>query len=314
MLVLDPAVPVLTRSPDSVQFGIDSPVVLSGLTEAESSFLSALRVGIDEAGAADQAEALGADPERAVELVSLLRDSGLLLPTAGSAASVPWRMRTWALQQSADAVELSRRISASPVFAVGPFSEEFAAAAQAVGMQAEAAESSEDPRIRPGGLVILTSLWMPDLLSASSLFSRDVDHVHAVIGDRLGTLSGVVVPGATPCTECSVRWQKSRDPGWMSAWRAAHTAGLRPSLADPALVALTAAHAASRLRADRAGLPGARSRLLVSDWGIEEEEAAFHPDCACRQADGDAESAMTSSSSAPNCAVLTEPIPGISAS
>ncbi len=316
MLIVDPAVAVISRTHACVQFGIDAPVILSGLSDSESALLDALRLGIEEHDLIPEAQQLGVEADRAHELCRLLTDAGVLVVTQVPGASAPWRLRTWAAQNSADPLDLAAKVRRSPVYAIGPFKGEFASAAEAAGMRAAPADSSNDPRIHPGSLVILTAVWMPDLLSADSLYARDIDHVHAVIGDHFGTVGGVVVPGASPCSHCGVRWAKQHDPGWLDAWKAVHRSGPRPSQADPALVAITAAHTASRLRADRAGMPGLHRKLIVSDWGIEEDDVAFHPDCRCRQGSETtpAAAAVMSNSSDPNCASLTDPSPGIRAS
>lgn len=300
MLIIDPAAAVISRTHACVQFGIDDPVILSGLSDSESALVDTLRLGIEEDDFESEAQALGVTAGRARELRTLLTNAGILLTTRGPGTSAPWRLRTWAAQNSADPLELAAKVHRSPVYAIGPFKDEFASAAAAAGTRAVPADSSIDPRIHPGSLVIITAVWMPDLLSSDALFARDIDHVHAVIGDHFGTVGGVIVPGASPCSHCAVLWAKQRDPGWLDAWKAVHLSGPRASQADPALVAITATHTASRLRANRAGLPGAHGRLTVSDWGIEEEDVSFHPDCQCRQG-SDAESdAVMSSSSSPN--------------
>ena len=302
MLIIDPAAAVISRTHACVQFGIDDPVILSGLSDSEAALIDALRLGIEEDDFEPEAQTLGVTASRAHELRTLLTEAGILVTTRVPGTSAPWRLRTWAPQNSADPLELAAKVHRSPVYAIGPFNDEFATAAAAAGLRAAPADSSIDPRIHPGSLVIITAVWMPDLLSSDALFARDIDHVHAVIGDHFGTVGGVIVPGASPCSRCSVLWAKQHDPGWLEAWKAVHLSGPRASLADPALVAITAAHTASRLRANRAGMPGAHSKLTVSDWGFEEDAVSFHPDCQCRQgSDAAAESAaVMSSSSAPN--------------
>lgn len=95
---LDPRLPLVWRTPDSLQLGVDRPpVVLSAVSRLDERLLDALGRGISRGGLDMIAATEGATPAHVTQLLDLVRPA--LLPPRDEdlpAARAPARSRSWA--------------------------------------------------------------------------------------------------------------------------------------------------------------------------------------------------------------------------
>lgn len=255
ILRLDPRLPLVWRSPTSIQLGIDPPVVvLDDVTELDERMLSALAVGVSDSGLAMIAGKRDDDRE------ALLAALGPALSTAPAAPLAA----TVAVHGTESLVTaIASMLSHSGVDVVlGPDA-------------AALAETSPDLAIVAGTFVLppdLHALWL----------RRDVPHVPVVLGDAGAVVGPVVEPGSGPCLLCLELHRRDRD----TAWPAIATQLLgRRSRAESSVLVAEAAAAACRLALDRirAGAGAAASLRIDAATGRRETRAwERHPECGCR--------------------------------
>lgn len=257
ILRLDPRLPLVWRSPTSVQLGIDPVVVvLDDVTETDERMLAALVVGVSDSGLAMIAGA------RTDERDALLAALG---PALGAAPTSPVA-GTVAVHGSESLVTaIASTLARSGIDVVtGPDA-------------ASLAEQRPDLAVVAGHFVLapeLHALWL----------RRDVPHLPVVVGDSGVLVGPVVEPGAGPCLLCLELHHRDRDPAWPAI--ATQLLGRRSRGESPVLV-MEAAAAASRLVLERLDAAGgaavAASVRIDAATGAREVRAwQRHPDCGCR--------------------------------
>lgn len=256
ILRLDPRLPLVWRTPASVQLGIDPVVVvLDDVTELDERMLSALVVGVSDSGLAMLAGSRNA--ERDALLAALgpaLSTAPLTQPTATvavhGAESLVSAIATTLAQSGIDVV-------------TGP----------------DAASLAEQ---RPTLAVIAAHyVLQPDVHGL--WLRRDVPHLPVVLGDAGMTVGPFIEPGTGPCLLCLELHRRDLDPAWPAI--AAQLLGRR-SRAESPVVVMEAAAAACRLVLERlrAGAgPGAAASLRLDAATGRREVRTWqrHPDCGC---------------------------------
>ncbi len=251
VLKLADDVPVVWRTPTSLQLGIDAPrVVLNDIGAGEERLIAALRRGISPSGLSMMARDAGLGAERARDLLTALQ---------------PVLSRPAALASGR-----------ALVLGDGPVSSSLTALLHDAGRLGRA-----DDR-RPA-LVVLVAAWVVGPEDAQHWLRRDIPHLPVVSSDRSVSVGPFVEPGAGPCIYCGHLARTDADPAWPAV--AAQLWG-RPA---PRLSALTvssvAAFAARRIvaRLD-AGTPGREARA----WRLSDEAGTIsvarqhpHPRCSC---------------------------------
>lgn len=180
MLRLDPELPLLWRSPSSVQFGSDEPVaVVEDVSEGEDRLIAALAVGVSETGFAMLAESLEVSPDRSQALLSALepvffRESEALSRVAAVLGDSP----------------LARAIAG------------LLSASEVLGSVEDAA------------LVVLVADWVVTPADHLHWLNRDVPHLPVVTADRAVTVGPLVEPGAGPCLYCVHLTRVDEDASW----------------------------------------------------------------------------------------------------
>lgn len=259
-LRLDPRVPVVWRTPSSLQFGVDSPrLVLEQLGALDELLISALRGG--------------APRER---LLSLARQAG------GDAAHVG------ALLDTLDAVLLpSTPVTTRPrsghvlVDGVGPCADAALAELNRAGVSA-----SSDPDAAEPDLVVLIAHYALPPRRYGHWLRADVPHLPIVFGDSGVRIGPLVLPGAGPCLFCIDLEHTDRDAAWPA---------LASQLVDRAAPGETeqTARLAAALCVELVSAPLAGSRATAERWStasvhigvdawISCDRHAPHPDCGCR--------------------------------
>jgi len=182
VLKVGAGVPLVWRSPSSLQFGVDEPlVVLDEVDAGTERMISALVGGISSSGFAMMARSAGVSVEAADALLQRLRP---VLETE----SAPTAFRV--------AVEGD-----------GPLADELRRVLGADGVLAASDESSPD-------LAVIVAGWVISPEDHGSWLRRDIPHLPVVIGDGGVTVGPLVEPGSGPCLYCVQLTRTEDDPAW----------------------------------------------------------------------------------------------------
>ena len=277
VLQIDPRLPLVWRSPTSLQFGVDSPpVVLVEVSEADERMLSALVRGVTRPGFELLAAEVGAGADAASSLLRALgpamRDRSPAPAKQHSTVTIAGTGAT--VQHLADALGTA---------GVTP---------RLVGSDAEAAADGDGPAVVVAHYVVdpeFHGLWL----------RRDRPHLPVVFGDTGARIGPIVEPGTGPCLYCLERRRTDADPAWPAM--ACQLWGRR-SAADAGLVAHEVATIAARMIVDRLqrdspGDPKA-IRLDAATGERTVSLVASHPECGCGALPGSGTAAEWRSGSA----------------
>jgi hypothetical protein len=248
-LRLDPRIPLLWRSPSTVQFGLDSPVlVLDDVDAATERMLAALGVGVSGSGLRLIATESGADAAAADRLAERLE------PVLASRAEV--RRRTVVVHGS------------------GSLADRVTGLLDDVDVVRTTDVASAERT--PCDFAVLALDWVvtPELMGL--WLRRDVPHLVVVASDTSVTVGPVVVPGAGPCLYCRHRWLADEDSAWPSI--AIQLATAAPPVPGAAVV-VEAAALAARVASGAVNL--ARSSVTIDAATGERRERLWHAHRLC---------------------------------
>jgi len=253
VLKLADDIPLVWRTPTSLQLGIDAPrIVLDDVSAGQERLIAALRRGVSPSGWSMLARAAGLPDERASDLLAALEP---VLRDEAATASVHQAERVL-------------------VFGDGPVATTLAALLHDAGRLAPAAE--------PGpALVVLVAAWVIGPDDAQRWLRRDVPHLPIVAADRSVTIGPFVEPGSGPCLYCVQLAHTDADPAWPAI--AAQLWG-RPAPRTSALtVGSVAAFAARRILARLDDGPAEARAWRLSDEGgtVTAVPQHRHPRCSC---------------------------------
>lgn len=279
------SVPVVWRSTRCVQFGVDSPVLIDGLTAADTELINAIRMGISARDFDARAAHLEVSPARSASLLSLLREAGVLMPVertayrAGSTAHVD----AYAARIRAEPSSITGQLTRPSVLVLGPLRRGLQALLVAAGMRADIIDRAEDALTADRPLVVLTGAWVDDAVGAGFLHEHGIDHCHVTVGQEQVRLSHVIRAQETPCTRCAIGFRCDDDADWFGSWQALWQQAPSASLLDPVLCALAYAHQAERVREHILNPGCVADDLVVSAGGeVVIETPEFHASCDCR--------------------------------
>lgn len=246
VLRLDPGLPMLWRSPSSVQFGADEPAaVLSDVTEGEDRLLAALAAGVSETGFVMLADSLRVSAERSQALLEALAPVLAREPSSASRVAA-------VLGDNALARAIAGLLSAS-----------------------DALGSVED-----ASLVVLVADWVVSPADHLRWLNRDVPHLPVVVSERGVTVGPAVDPGVGPCLYCVHLARVDDDPAWTAI--ATQLLGRDGRELGALEITETSAFVARRVleRLTGAGVRGMSWRVDAGG-GVSVREWARHPDCRC---------------------------------
>ncbi len=253
-LRVDPRFPLIWRTPQSLQFGLDRPrTVLDEVSPADERLISALVAGVSRSGADMIGRAAGLDDD---SISALLRSLEPVLedpkPSTAPGSIV--------VCGNGETAELLRRL--------------FGEAGST--LLSDTSDASPD-------LAVIVAHYVMEPEHHGYWLRRDIPHLGIVFGDSAVRIGPLVTPGSGPCLYCLEHHRSDADPA-----RAAIVSQLwgRRSAAETSLTAAEAAAIAVRLlRRPEA------SRFLGSvdsiDLDIETGSTRIHPwvahpDCFCR--------------------------------
>jgi hypothetical protein len=251
VLRLDPGLPLLWRSPSSVQFGSDEPsAVLSDVTEGEDRLLAALATGVSESGFAMLADSLGVSAERSQALL------GAVAPVLARERRSPSRVAA-VLGDGALARAIAGLLSASGSLGA----------------------------VEDAALVVLVADWVVSPADHLRWLNRDVAHLPVVTTERGVTVGPLAEPGVGPCLYCVHLARVDADPAWTAIatqllGRAGHDLG---ALAVAEASAFVARRVLERLSGG--GAVGVSWRL-DGEGEVSARPWARHPDCRCAAPEG----------------------------
>lgn len=260
-LALDPRLPLLWRTPDSLQLGVDDPpVVLTHVTTAHEKMLAALAVGLTPEG-----------------LTLIGTDSGLS----------PAQISDFERAIGPALVQPKRVLSCSVEI------DGFGATADRLEYRLREA-GLEPPRGLPGttNFAVIVGHYVLDPERRGRWLRRDIPHLPIVFGDTSVTIGPFIEPGAGPCLYCLELHRTDADPAWPAI--ASQLLG-RVGTAESPFLASEAATIATRMVLNRARGGAARSDSVGADptnaaiaVTVDAEAGErcnqswrVHPRCAC---------------------------------
>lgn len=266
---LDPALPLVWRSPDALQLGGVRPLaVIADPRPFETGLLTALAAGASRETLTTIGAALDADRDEVADLLDRLAPA--LLPDAASAA--PTAAATVAVAGDADPAAaiawLLRRLGHRAVRA------------------GTARAGAVDAVVLIVSRVVSPAAHLPWL-------AADVPHLAVVFDERGAEVGPFVRPGTGPCLRCVHLARRDSDAAWPAI--AAQLAVAPPPPRDPRVEHEALALAASAIddlaRTGRTSLDGAT--VIVSaaperDAPADPRPVAAHPECGCRAPAGSA--------------------------
>lgn len=269
---LRPRVTVLVRPTGVVQLGWDpeTALVLGPEDMDGETVLAFLRL-LDGLRTRPQiiwrAGECGIDPERAVALLTLIDEAGLLDHPEDRAG----------------------RVRAVRVHGLGPLSDAVSAGLRTLGVRpTRSRDHSPDAaavRTWRSDLVVLADALMPDPRLVNDLVLHRIPHLQLRIRDNKGVIGPLVLPGVTSCLRCADLIRAQNDADWPHL--AAQLLG-RVGHASPAGIAATTAVALGELEAILDCSPrrapatlNATVELDLDSHVLDRRAWARHPDCAC---------------------------------
>ncbi|GAA1619241.1 MULTISPECIES: hypothetical protein [Brevibacterium] len=285
MLRICPSVPITWRSAACLQFGVEDPVLIDGLLPADASLIDDLRMGLGSGQFHTRAQDLGVDLARATSLLTLLDEAGVLIPEDSDAAAVRRGTNLLATARLFDRSpdQAAAALAARPLGVFGPLRVAVVQQLSRAGFAVTPATRIDELDLTADPIVVTTSHLVPDLHTATWLVDREVDHCQVVAGEFSVEITGLVRPGATPCTVCACLLLRDADEGWFDQYPRIRALTDRDDLADPLAPALGAAHLVLVLRA--ALLTEAepvRRRVDLRSGAVDDDALSYHPQCHCR--------------------------------
>lgn len=271
VLALDPRYPRVWRTPDTLQFGVDAPVLLlHPVTLAEERMIAALADGVSVSGLRMIARRSRVDPGAVGALLDRLS------PVLDRPDEQP----------------------APPPVVVdgdGPTAGRIIALLRGSGLEVGSGLAWTDPLVEAAGLAVIVGSFAIAPARHARWLRRDVPHLPVVFGDRGVVVGPLVRPGRGPCVRCVDLHRTDADPMWPALAAQLHgrarpgeTEVVRDAVA--AVVAAMAAGALTRTAPEQgdggttttAGTAGAASSRfdpVTGRWTAHEHMP--HPECGC---------------------------------
>lgn len=262
LLRLDRKYPLVWRSPDSLQLGVDDPpVTLSGVTIAQERMLSALNVGTTRPGLS----LIGTQSGLTEREVS--RFHRLVAPALES-PQVPGRPIVVVAGTGPTVDRLAYRLT------------EAGLSPRLVGQDPHSAVAT--PLLRNAPFAIVVAHYVLDPEFYGLWLRRDLPHLPIVFGDTSVRIGPVIEPGNGPCLYCLDRRRTDADPAWPAI--ASQLWGTRSTAESPFLASEAATMAARLALVHVRGLPFAAGTSFTIDaetGGTNARHWLPHPECAC---------------------------------
>lgn len=267
---IDPALPLVWRSPHELQFGALVPrVVLRDPGELETGLIAALRHGARVSTLQTIGAGLGGSPADIARLLDVLAPTFEPEAAAVGAASVD-RSRRAVIALDAD----------------GIVAERLAASLTALGHDVAPVDEVDPARV---DLAVIATAWVISPPRYLPWLRSDVPHL-AVVFDESGARVGPLVePGTGPCLRCLDLSRRDADAAWpvIAAQLAGRAASLTARVAHDA-TALAASVVDDRISRGITDLSAASITLPKPGDEPRRQPHPPHPGCGCRAPGGNA--------------------------
>jgi len=213
ILRLDPRYPLVWRTPDTIQLGIDRPVaIVPGVTAPLESVIAALRVGVPRSGALMLGRQAGATDAATAALLGALAPAlvGLDSPPAPPGTDVAPLTATWFGGRPAAVA----RGDVRPVVCVdgdGGTAERIRRLLTDLGITAR---TSGDAAPERPHLAVIVDHYVLTPERHGRWLRRDVPHLPVLFSDTEVRIGPLVEPGAGPCLTCLDLEHVDADPAW----------------------------------------------------------------------------------------------------
>lgn len=273
-LTLDPRFPVLWRTPNSLQVGVDSPrVVLTDVSTGHERMLAGLALGLTPEGLALIGKECGLSAQQVADFEDAIRPA-LLESPQDTCASV----QIDGIGPTADRLEYRlREVGLKPQrwFPRGDHLPR-----RSPSPAAKVAKHAEIPS--DGGFAVILGDYVLDPERRGRWLRRDIPHLPIVFSDTSVTVGPFIEPGSGPCLYCLELHRTDAEPAWPAL--ASQLLGTA-STAHSALLASEAATIATRLVLNRSrGMPArsATSLTVNAETGERYNRSwRVHPRCGC---------------------------------
>ena len=258
-LRLNPRYPLVWRTPECVQLGVDQAIVtISGLTLAHEAVLSALVVGVHRSGAMLLGTLAGASAAEVTHLLDLLEPALLYVPDDAHAPVTP----------------VPRSVH---VDGVGPTASRVRALLATLGIQ-EAAHGA-DPEL---AVLVGHYVFYPE--RHGYWLRRDIPHLPVVFSDSAARVGPLVEPGLGPCLTCLELAHVDEDPAWpaMACQLAPRQAPSETPRLSFEVAARVAGLVQDRLDSGRSTLFARSLRIDAVTGTITRSAHRLHERCGCQ--------------------------------
>ena len=183
---LDPRYPLVWRSPDTIQFGIDRPVlVLPGVSRAQEHVLAALRGGVPHAGAVMLGRQAGGAPD---DILAFLHALAPVLETTDLETTV---LDETALDETAlepaEAVPITVCVDGA-----GPTADRIRGLLRDLGISTWLTDADPD-------LAVVVGHYVLEPARHRRWLRRDIPHLPVIFSDAEIRVGPLVEPGRGPC-------------------------------------------------------------------------------------------------------------------
>lgn len=266
VLALDPRIPRVWRTPDTLQFGVDAPrLVLHPVSVAEERMIAALADGVSVAGLRMIAKRARASPDTVDRLL-------------GTVSSV--------LERSAEAPAVPSLVI---VDGEGRTAGRIVGLLRSAGVDVRSGLSWSDPLVETATLAVIVGSYAIEPSRHGRWLRRDVPHLPVVFSDGGVEVGPLVRPGRGACVRCVDLHRADADPAWPAMAAQLHSRD-RPGeteLVSDAVATVTAALVDAVVRGgDVVAAPDRRgrarsSRFVPEAGGWVAREHMPHPECGC---------------------------------
>ena len=277
---IDPALPLVWRSPADLQLGATTArVVLRDAGDLETGLISALRHGASIGTLTTIGIGLGGSPERVREVLAALEPAFEAAARGGERSAAGGPPRSVVAIDAAG--ELGARIAADlAVLGHEVIDLEDDADRSAHGDAADAASVLDR-----AGLAVIAADWVVPPARHLRWLRRDVPHLAVVFDDAGVRIGPLVEPGAGPCLRCLELARRDADAAWpvIAAQLAGRSAATHDARAVIEAAALAVAVVDDRLHHGPGALASASIRIgRARPAGLPRPHRhAAHPECGC---------------------------------
>jgi len=286
---LNPRYPLVWRSPDTIQFGVDRVrLVLPGVTPAQEHVLAALRGGVPQAGAVMLGRRAGASPADTAAFLRRLRPvlETTVLETTAPETTLPETTLPGPRALAAPAATAPGPTAPTVpgivcVDGSGPTADRIRALLGDLGIPTRLTDA--DP-----ALAIVVGHYVLEPARHRRWLRRDIPHLPVVFSDGEVRVGPLVEPGSGPCLYCLELDRVDADRAWpaMASQLLGREAPTESARASIDVAARVAGLVQDRLACGRSELWSASLALDAETGEVRRREHRPHERCGCRSLPG----------------------------